>query len=492
MASEAGTVLRHGWIYGIANMVNRAAGILLLPLYTLVLTPTEFGIYALVGVVGDLLAVMLMIGMNNAFTVVYLEQADDGGRRRVVSTAVLALGGAVAALVALAWPAGWAASRVVFGDGAHAGLMALALGSVAVTALFELGLAYLRACKRSGACLAVSFVKAAALLALNALFLLGLGLTVEGIFLANAAAFLLLGLGLAAAMLRANGLGFSGPVLKKLVRLGLPYLPQSLLDIANNFVMRWLLNALLTTAAVGLFSFGMRLAVLLYMLLTASFLQIWSVRRLETRHGGGDPAQARLVFHLFVVLLAAAAAGMVLVGPELVWLAASPDYAPVIGCLPLLVLAYVLHGIRMHPEVDLMKAQRMAVLPWISAAALVVGTVLAVVLVSVWGLMGAALANLGRELFQVTVTESVRRHLCPDDEPLQIGRLAAILLPGMAAAAAGMLLFGDMVTPAITAAKVGLTVLFVLAAVLGPGIGAEGRAILFPLLGGLVRRPQSV
>lgn len=490
MASEAGTILRHGWIYGIANIVNRAAGILLLPLYTLVLTPTEFGIYALVGVVGDLLAVMLMIGMNNAFTVVYLDQADEDGRRRVVSTAVLGLGGAVAALVALAWPAGWAASHAVFGDGAYADLMALALGSVAVTALFELALAYLRARKRSGACLAVSFVKAVALLGLNALFLLALGLKVEGIFLANAAAFLVLGLGLAAAMLRANGMGFSMPVLRTLVRLGLPYLPQSLLDIANNFVMRWLLNALLTTAAVGLFSFGMRLAVLLYMLLTASFLQIWSVRRLESRHEAVDPAQARLVFHLFIVLLSAAAAGIALVGPELVWLTASPDYTPVVACLPFLVLAYVLHGIRMHPEVDLMKAQRMAVLPWISAASLVVGTGLAVALVGRWGVMGAALANLGREVFQLVVTEVVRRRLCPGDEPLQVARLAAILLPGMAVVAAGMLLFGDAVNPVFTAAKVGLTGLFVLAAVLGPGVGADGRAILFPLLSGLARRPR--
>lgn len=491
MASEAGTILRHGWIYGIANIVNRAAGILLLPLYTLVLTPTEFGVYALVGVVGDLLAVMLMIGMNNAFTVVYVEQEDEAGRRRVVSTAVLALAGAVAAMLALAWPAGWAASHAVFGTDAYTALMALALGSVSITALFELALAYLRARKRSGACLAVSFIKAAALLGLNVLFLVGLGMKVEGIFLANATAFLVLGVGLAVAMLRASGMGFSAAILRKLVRLGLPYLPQSLLDIANTFVMRWLLNVLLTTAAVGLFSFGMRLAVLLYMLLTASFLQIWSVRRLESQREAVDPAQARLVFHLFVVVLSAAAAGMALVGPELVWLTASPDYGPVVGCLPFLVLAYVLHGIRMHPEVDLMKAQRMGVLPWISAASLAVGTALAVVMVWRWGLMGAALANLGREIFQVTVTETVRRRLCPGDEPLRISRLAAILLPGVAVVAVGWLLFGDAVDPMYTAAKVGLTGLFVLAAVLGPGVGSDGRAILFPLLAGLVRRPQS-
>ncbi|MFX8035931.1 hypothetical protein ABTK80_19945, partial [Acinetobacter baumannii] len=75
----------------VANVVNRAAGLLLLPLYAKVLSPAEFGVYALISVVGDIVAVMLMIGMINAFTVVYFEHPDDRGRSRVVSTTMIGL-----------------------------------------------------------------------------------------------------------------------------------------------------------------------------------------------------------------------------------------------------------------------------------------------------------------------------------------------------------------------------------------------------------------
>ncbi len=491
MASEAATILKHGWMFMLANVVNRAAGLLLLPLYTKLLSPSEFGVYALVVVVSDLLAVMLMIGMNNAFTAVYFEHPDEEGRRRVISTCLLALVGAAVAMLGLAWPAGAAASWAMFGSAEHALVMAVALGSVALTTLFELALAYYRARKRSGLCLTVSLVKVVALLGFNVVFLWGLDLGVTGIFLANGASFAALGVLLMVMILKDSGVAFSFPILRRVAALGMPYAPQSLLDIANNFVSRWLLNILLSTAAVGLFAFGMRLSQILFMFLTASFLQIWSVSRLEAQHGASDHGQANFVFHLFVVLLTGAGLGLALTAPEILWLIASHDYTPVLPCMPFLVMAYVLHGVRMNPEVAILKAKRVGVLPWISAASLTVGTALAVGLVWKWGLLGAALANLGREVFQILLTETVRRRLCRDEIPLNAVRIGWILVPAAAAYSVGWFLFGDAVDPAFTAEKVGLTLVFLAVAVFGPGLGADGRAMLGKLLAGGMRRAPS-
>jgi len=491
MASEAANILKHGWIYTVANVVNRAAGLLLLPLYAKVLTASEFGVYALIGVVGDILGVMLMIGMNNAFTVVYFEHADEESRRRVVSTSMLGLVAVAAVLLAVAYPAGWAIGMGLFGDGAQAPVLAVALGSIAMSTVFELALTYYRVQKRSGMCLLISVGKAVLLLGFNVLFMLAFDLRVTGIFLANGVAFATLGLGLAVAILMANGMAFSPAILKRVVTLGLPFLPQSLLDVANQFIARYLLNIIAATAAVGVFSFGMRLSSILYMFLTASFLQIWSVHRIESQHKAVDHGQSEFVFHLFLIVLTAAALGMALTGPEILWLIASDDYAPVLPCLPLLVASYVLHGARMHPEVALMKAKRVGTLPWISAASLAVGSALTVALVWRWGVFGAAVAVLGREIFQIALTEAVRRRLCPGETPLKPGRLLSIFAPAAAAYAVGWHSFGATVDPALTAGKVALTAVFVAAAVFGPGLGAEGRATLFKLVGGATRRMPS-
>jgi len=491
MASEAATIIKHGWMFMLANVVNRAAGLLLLPLYTKLLSPAEFGVYALVVVVSDLLAVMLMIGMNNAFTAVYFEHAEEDGRKRVVSTCLLALVGTAVAMLVLAYPMGMGASWAMFGTAEHAAVMAVALGSVALTTLFELALAYYRVRKRSGLCLAVSLGKVAALLAFNVLFLWVLNLGVAGIFLANAASFAALALLLMAAILKDTGAGFSWPILRRVALLGLPYAPQSLLDIANTFVSRWLLNILLSTAAVGLFAFGMRLSQILFMFLTASFMQIWSVSRLEAQHRAVDHEQADFVFHLFVVLLTGAGLALALASPEILWLIASSDYTPVLSCMPFLVLSFVLHGVRMNSEVAILKAKRVGVLPWISAASLAVGTALAVALVWQWGLLGAALANLGREVFQIVLTELVRRRTCRDEMPLNAVRIAWIIAPAAVAYAVGWYWFGAVVDPAVTAQKALLTLGFMAVAVYGPGIGPAGRTMLVKLLPGLGRRATS-
>lgn len=492
MASEAEKIIKHGWLFMVANVVNRAAGLLLLPLYTKVLTPAEFGVYSLISVVGDILAVMLMIGMINAFTVVYFDHPDEEGRRRVVATTMLGLWGATVGLLALAWPAGWLVSRMLFGDGRETIVVAIAFAGIAFTAVFELALAYYRVHRRSGVCLAISVAKAVALLGLNLGFVWAMELGVEGIFLANSLTFVSISLVLTAMILGANGTGFSFAILKRVSALGLPFMPQTLLDIGNQFANRYLVNLMMGVAAVGVLSFGLRLATLLYMFLTASFLQIWSVSRIEARHGAADREQAEFVFSLFIILLAAAALGMALVTPEILWLIASQDYAPVLGCMPFLVLTYVVHGVRMHPEVALVKTKRVMVLPLISLGGLAVGIAATAVLIGPLGVAGAALGVLCRELFMLVATELTSRRLCPGELPLNVGQVLGVLVPVGLAYVAGQELFGAAVDPAYLAAKVGLTLLFMAVAILGPGLTRTERSMLFRMLGRFVRRPQPV
>ena len=122
---------------------------------------------------------------------------------------------------------------------------------------------------------------------------------------------------------------------------------------------------------------------------------------------------------------------------------------------------------------------------------MVLGTLLAVAFVWQWGLLGAALANLGREVFQILLTEAVRRRLCRDEVPLNAVRIGWILVPAAMVYAVGWYLFGETVDPAMTAEKVGLTLVFLAVAVFGPGLGSDGRAMLAKLLSGGVRRAQS-
>ncbi len=57
-ARQAGSVLRHGVVYFVGSLLNRSAGLILLPVYLHALSPAEFGVYAV------LISLMDVVGIG--------------------------------------------------------------------------------------------------------------------------------------------------------------------------------------------------------------------------------------------------------------------------------------------------------------------------------------------------------------------------------------------------------------------------------------------
>ena len=62
--SEARSIVRDGRVYAISNVINRAAGLVLLPVFTHVLSPAEFGRYTLVQSMIEVLSVLGGLGLR--------------------------------------------------------------------------------------------------------------------------------------------------------------------------------------------------------------------------------------------------------------------------------------------------------------------------------------------------------------------------------------------------------------------------------------------
>jgi O-antigen/teichoic acid export membrane protein len=486
-AGDAGaaTALRHGWVYFVATVINRAAGLLLLPLYAKTLPPVEFGAYALVMVVVDVLAVGLTSWLSNALAIVYFRRPDAAAQRRLVSTAMVTIAVAAGMLVALSYPIGLGTSRMLFGDGSRALTVVFALSGLAFSILNQVALDYFQIRKEPRIYLWASLGKGGLLLAANLVFLLGFGLGVDGIFIANIIAFGAISAVLLRRVLGSTGLAVSAQDLRLLMRTGLPFLPTALLDVAGGFIERTMLNAQLSTAAVGVYAFGVRYAQMLHLFVTNSFQRVWWVRRMEAAGTPGRDAEADLVFRLFLVLLSTAALGLVLLTPELLWLLATPAYRAVTPSVPLLALAFLAQGVRVHTEASLVRGGQAACLPLLSGASLAVGAVATFSFVWAWGLTGAAAAFLARQAFQTAAAEFVCRRRAPDQP-----RLDGVMLAVLALLLVGFFAFGilaiddDKLNLGEAAAKVAVALTFLVATFLSPVVGA---ATTFRLLRGARR-----
>src|SRR5881397_1125146 len=119
-------LFRHSAIYGLGSIVARVLGVLLLPLYTRYLSPTDYGLIETLVALAAVLTALVAQAMKSAFFRFYFDSAEPERRLLVVRTAfwyVFAASTVVtAAGIALAPQVSW----LLFGTHGHGGLVTAA------------------------------------------------------------------------------------------------------------------------------------------------------------------------------------------------------------------------------------------------------------------------------------------------------------------------------------------------------------------------------
>lgn len=490
--SEPGSILRHGRVYALASVVNRGAGLALIPLFAHVLSPPEFGVYAIVQSVVDVLSVLVGFGFSGAMNRFYLEYpSDEAMRRRVVSTALICVGAVGLAVAVLAWPLAWLIARLMFGNDEQAGLFFIAIIGLLFTVLFEIESGYLVTRTRSLAYLGLSAAKAVVLIVANLVLVLEMRLGVGGILLATALSMGLLSLGFAAVLLARVGFGFSLSLAGRMAAFALPLVPAALANAALGVVERYALNAFVGGAAVAFYSLAQRLASLPQMFVAAPFSQSFAVRRVQTLVQHEDQSVYNRVLLMFVLLMSFCGLGLSAFAADLVALIAPAEYAPAAQLVPLLALAVTLSALNFNFELGLHYSKQTAALPLISVASLALCVLANVALVALFGLAGSVLAalvvNLGRLALTVALNARRGSALIRLDWP----RAGAAMLIATALGMAWVIAPLPALVPGWMLAKLASLVLLLAATLYSPLLDATSRGELRAALSA-ARRARAV
>ncbi|MBM3525538.1 MAG: hypothetical protein FJX57_21530, partial [Alphaproteobacteria bacterium] len=228
MTSEARSIARYGWIYGLANLISRAAGILLIPVYVHALTPEEFGVYTVLIAVTEICALVFGAGVSKAMGRYFFDHEEgDPARDRVVSTTILGFGLIVVAILVLAYPLALVLTRLLLASTAYTGLFGLAIVAVAFTVLLEITQGYLVIRKMARALLVISLLRFVVVIGSNLLFVVVRGDGLAGVIHALLLSFGILSVGTAIWILRTVGVGFDLGLFGRLLAFGLPLVPSA-------------------------------------------------------------------------------------------------------------------------------------------------------------------------------------------------------------------------------------------------------------------------
>jgi O-antigen/teichoic acid export membrane protein len=423
--------------YGALDAANRLGAVLLVPLYTRVLAPADYGVMDLVLTLGMVALGAFFLGQDHALLVRW-NQAPDAARRREVASAaaaaaVLSVTAATAALLAAR---GTVARVVVPGAPAAEELVALALLALPLLAVNHVQLTVLRMRRAFGAYAALSVGTLLLTLALNLWLLLGEGTGVRGVLLAQL-------LARAAAVAAGTALTrgdfaprVSLPLARDLVRYGAPLAVGAVTWWALLFAERFAVARLATLDELGRFGVAARVAAVVS-LVTVAVDYAWSAFAPAIQHQPDAPRTYARALGVYVLLVGGAATLLTVFAREALALLSTPAYAGAERLVGPLAAALVLRGATNLVAVGAMLTGRTRVVGGASALAALVDVALLAALVPVLGAMGAAVAGVVARAVALAWLHLRTRAAYPVPYPWgRLARTAAVFVAAAAAAQA--------------------------------------------------------
>jgi O-antigen/teichoic acid export membrane protein len=380
-------------VYGLGGLVQRVLAVLLLPVYTRYLSPSDYGTVETLVALTTVLAITLRLGISNAFFRFYYDSDEPAHRRLVLRTSFwFTMGMATLGLLA-GLALSWDISDLLFGSTGEAEVVAAAFVGLWAQMNYEQLTALFRAEERSTAYLAASLTNIALTIGATLVLVIGLDAGPLGVIVGSFTGTLLVYAALIGYRREQLGLQFDRGLLQEMNRFGLPLVPSAVFLWVTNFSDRFFLLKLADQGEVGLYSLGVRIASAIALLLTA-FRMAWPAFAYSIDEDREAQRTYAFVLTYLVLVTSWVAAALALVSPWLVeWLAA-PAFArsaDVVGPLAFSVVAYAGYVVVV---IGVGRARRTQFNWVVTGAAALVNVALNLILIPPYGMMGAAVATI--------------------------------------------------------------------------------------------------
>jgi O-antigen/teichoic acid export membrane protein len=379
-------------IYGLGDVATSLVSLLLLPVYTKYLSPSDYGIIAMLLTIEAVAKVVFRWGVDTAFMRLYYDCADQAARQRLASTIflfLLAVNGSLllAGIVSAEW-----LSELLLGTAGQGLLVALVIANTFVVGFYFIPFQVLRIREQSQQFIALVFARSASTLVLRLVLVVGAGLGVLGVVVADivvTAVFTAVLSRWFAPLIRPV---FSKAVIRDALHFGLPRIPHSLANQVVGLADRYFLKAYRTLDEVGLYSIGASFGLALKLFLSA-FEFAWTPFFLGVMH---EPDAKRIystvsTYVIAVLVLLVAALGAV--AGDLVRLFTTASFHEAAIVTPWIALGVLFQGLYLVGSIGLVITKRTTRYPLATGMAAATSVVTNALLIPRFGVLGAAWAN---------------------------------------------------------------------------------------------------
>lgn len=412
MVANIRSLTKETLIYGLGTVATRFITFLLLPVYTNVLAPADYGLAILVFAFTAFLNHIYNYGLDSAFMRYYEDENYQSNRTGILSTAIWMTLLSSALLSLIIWIVHRPVAALLLPGSGHEQLIAYAAIILFFDCIARVPFALLRTENRPLTFLGVRLINVLITLGLNIYLVAFRKAGVLGIFQSNMIASAITAAMLYFLLLPRIRKTFDGSLAGGLILFGLPFVPVGLATAAMEMMNRYIVEAYLGLAAVGIFSAGYKLGIFMLLLSTA-FFYAWQPFFLKA----GPSEESKILFARILKYFSLVAlifwVTLTLLMPEIVRFhignvyLIGPEYSACEPMIPWILLGYVFQGINLVflPGIYFEKKTRFMAYITLLAAAVNIGANL--IMIPIWGIVGSAVASLIGYIVQATSTHFV-------------------------------------------------------------------------------------
>lgn len=391
---------KHSFIYGLSNILSRGVSLLLLPLYTRVLSPVDYGALDILTITGNFVNLLITMEISQGFARMSSEVETENDRTVYASTTLWYLVGVyalftVVALMLVDW-----LTMLLMGSLEWSGIVRLVILSIATNGVFYLLQAQLRWSLQTRSYAVVSLVVMLVTTCSSAFLVLVLKYGVAGIVTGQILGVIVGGL-LSYTYSRTHfRMVFDWGKCREMLVFSIPLVPSSINVFIAFYLDRIAIKQLMTLGDVGLYGVGYRFAsavsILMIGINTSLTPLIYNRFKLES-----TPGEIARIFRYFLMLALPAVVMIAAFAREALILLTTANYYAAWTVIPVIAGGILLSSMYIFmPGMDIAKKTKR--ISAINITAGLVNVPLNFLLIPYLGIMGAALATLCSALLMFT------------------------------------------------------------------------------------------
>jgi len=383
---------KHGVIYSISTILTRGIAVILVPFYTRVLTPDDYGIMDLLTIAGTLINLTIALEITQGLARYIPEVKNNEEKTEYISTSFLFTIIVFTLFSVLVWIFSEPIGNWMFEGKASVLVLKIAILSIWVNGIFSfLQILLMRDLKPKKNTI-VSVVSMAAVVGMTVFFILVLELGLVGVFY-----------GILAGRLIGSVIGFYFSKnyfkfvfkynrLKELLKFSLPLVPSSVGVFISIYVDRLAIKQLLSLDDVGIYGVGYRVSSVVGLAVIGFSSALGPL--IYKYYKRDDTAfTISRIFRLFMLIALSLFLILSIFSKEILIIFTTPAYYSARSVIPLLTLSIMLSSMYIFiPGLAIAKKTKKIAIIHITVA--VLNGILNFTLIPFLGIQGAALATL--------------------------------------------------------------------------------------------------